>query len=207
MIRPTILSLAYVVATTALLALGCQRAAKPAGEGAASPSLEPEAIRVTGPFAHRNVSVFLIHNDKQDERDFITLDQGLKQGSVTVTESAHQRVNELQIDNQSDRPLFLQEGDRLYGGNQDRTIFASLVIPPKSGKTALPAFCIEQGRWHPSSMGSTFSCPVNLALAGKEVRLAAKYSKDQARVWESVRAAKEVATLDLKAPNSTTSNQ
>src|SRR5207245_1852488 len=80
--------------------------------------------------------------------------------------------------------LFLQEGDRLQGGQQDRIIVTSLVVPPRSGKLPVPSFCIEQSRWQG---GIAFSSTSNKALAGKEVRAAAKTTAGrggQRAVWD-----------------------
>jgi hypothetical protein len=168
---------------------GCHRSRSPSV--ATTVDLDQAAYQITGPFTHENLSVFLVYSKTQDDRDFITLDQGLKEGMVTVSEKEQEQVSELQIENQSDQPLFLQEGDRLRGGKQDRTIIASLVIPPKSGKMPLPTFCIEQGRWVEGAGGKAFAATPNLAFAPKEVRAAAKISKDQGQVWEQVREERE----------------
>lgn len=167
---------------------------------------EPDAPRVTGPYTHENLTVFLVHAAKQDGRDFITLDEGLKAGLVTVSEKEQAQVRELQIENRGDRPLFLQEGDRLKGGKQDRTIYSSLVVPPHSGKVGVPTFCIEPGRWQPQGgQGAAFGVTLNAALAPKEVRQAAKFSKDQQEVWDAVGEQKRQAGADMLAPSATTS--
>jgi hypothetical protein len=33
------------------------------------------------------------------------------------------------------------------GGQQDRTLMVSLLLPPKSGRIPIASFCVEQGRW------------------------------------------------------------
>jgi hypothetical protein len=201
--RRRIVKVASFLAVASLIALGCQRRATVAD--AIDSQGEQRVFQITGPDSYKNVSVFLLHGDKQDDRDFVTLDQGLAEGTVKVSEKQQEQVSELQIDNQSDYPLFLQEGDRLRGGKQDRTIIASLVIPPKSGNMPLPAFCIEQGRWHEGLAGRSFDGTSNTAFAGKEVRLAAKVAKSQNQVWQSVAKEKRVANAALMAPSETTS--
>src|SRR4051794_18836324 len=102
-----------------------------AGCGSSTPAedvvLDGARLCVSGPYQHENISVFLLHAENQDQRDFLTLDEGLEKDLVKVTELEQERVGELRFDNQSDRPLYLQEGERLYGGKQDRTIAVSLV--------------------------------------------------------------------------------
>jgi hypothetical protein len=171
-----------------LLGAGCHRADSPGNLAGAEQ--DPGSYEITGPYAHQNLSVFLIHSPSQDDREFITLDQGLKEGWVKVTEKQQEQVGQLQIENQSDYPLFLQEGDRLQGGKQDRIIIASLVVPSQSGQMTVPTFCIEQGRWQEGEQGVSFAGTGNTALAPKATRLAAKFDNNQHNVWQSVREQK-----------------
>src|SRR5262245_51728013 len=85
-----------------LLLAGCKPAATapavpPSPEaGPAAADLDGQPVRVSGPYAHKNLAVFLVHADGQDGRDFLTLDEGLAQGLVKVTEKAEARVGELE---------------------------------------------------------------------------------------------------------------
>jgi hypothetical protein len=145
-----------------------------------------------------------LNGNEQDDRDFITLDQGLKDNVVKVSEQGQARVNQLEIDNQSDQYLFLQEGDRVVGGQQDRIIITSLVIPPHSGKMPLPSFCVEAGRWQGAQV---FHEGLNSALAPKEVREASKVVGQQGAVWDRVSGIKHSAQSfgPVAAPNTNTS--
>jgi hypothetical protein len=160
---------------------------------------------IRGPFTHEDLTVFLLCSDHQDTSDFLTLDEGLKSGLVTITEQEQERVGALRIENQSDRPLYLQEGERLVGGKQDRTLISSLVIPPQSGKTSVPTFCVEHSRWVEGDKGSKFGFSVNPALAPKGVRAAAKVEGSQDRVWGCVAAQKDSANKTLHCPNTNSS--
>jgi hypothetical protein len=185
---------------------GCRQAESPQTESpVVTAELDGNSYRLSGPYAHENVTVFLLHSDTQDERDFLTLDEGLKAGVVKVTEQTQERVNSLQIDNQSDQPLYLQEGERLQGGKQDRIIIASLVIGPKSGPTSLPAFCVEQGRWVEGGAGRGFGATANLALAPKGVRGSAKVDGSQEKVWSCVSTQKYNYGARIGSANSNTS--
>jgi hypothetical protein len=196
------------------LAVGCQRAPAPDG-GPAVVQADAAAFEIAGPFAHENLSVFLLQAEQQDDRAYLTLDQGLKDGSVAITEKGQEQVSELQIDNRSGQYLFLQEGDRIQGGKQDRIIITSLVVPPHSGPMPVPANCIEQGRWSRGVSGSSFAGTANTAYAPKEVRQAAKgldgtsntlsSGNNQSRVWEGVRRTKAVYGDALGAANTNSS--
>jgi hypothetical protein len=180
--------------------------ATPAGDrGPASVSLGNLTFRITGPYAHRNLAVYMLHTDAQDRREFITLPEGLKRGQVKVSEKKVKEVNELGITNLSDRPLFLQEGDRLKGGDQDRIVYSSLVIPPGVKGQPLPAFCVEPNRWEAGARGREFVDADSAALAPRAIREAAKVEKDQGRVWASVANEKQAARQALSAPSATSS--
>jgi hypothetical protein len=201
-----------VVASCLLfIAAGCRQAESTAtGTGdntnaIVTAQLDGNTYRLSGPYTHENVAVFLLHAADQDERNFLTLDEGLKEGLVKIAELDQERVGSLQIDNQSDRPLYLQEGERLQGGKQDRIIIASLVISPKSGPTSLPTNCVEQGRWVEGAGGKGFGSTANLALAPKGVRGSAKIDGSQEKVWECVKVQKENTQARIGSANSNTS--
>jgi hypothetical protein len=164
-------------------------------------------VSVTKPTVHDNMAVFLILAKDHDKREFLTLDAGLDQKLVSVTEQEHEQVGTLLIENKSDKPLFLQEGDRIQGGKQDRIIVTSLVIPAKSGKMPLPTFCCEAGRWQLGASGKDFAAVGNRILAPQGIRAAAKGSpggSGQGAVWDRVAKDKKAAMEKFGSPNSNT---
>lgn len=196
------------IATAAALVVALVIAFFPSGKKASAEvavDVDGTAYRIRGPVTYQDLTVFFLCSDRQDQSDFLTLDEGLKEGLVTITEQEQERVGALWLDNQSDRPLYLQEGERLVGGKQDRTIKSSLVISPKSGKTAVPTFCVEHNRWVEGKKGKEFGFSVNPALAPKGVRGAAKVEGSQERVWGCVAAQKVSAHNTLKCPNTNSS--
>lgn len=190
-----------------LSAVAVNRAEEPAEEQAEAPKTTPDAPDLTqytlsGPYSHKNLAVYLLHSQKRDERDFLTLNEGLKSGLVKVTEMENEQVSSLLVENRSDKPLFLQEGDRVTGGKQDRTIYSSLVIAAKSAPQPIPAFCIEPSRW---SGSKDFVDNPNPGYASNAVRQAAKVSMNQAKVWERVGSTKKQLAEVLRTGNETTS--
>jgi hypothetical protein len=192
------------VVVAVLAAGGCQGQG-PTRPDSANVEFDGQTFTVSGPYSHENVAVFLAHSGNQDQRDFLTLDEGLRNGRVKVTEKPEEQVSELMLENQSDRPLYLQEGERLEGGKQDRTIIASLVVAPHSDKVALPTACIEQNRWTKGDKGARFGFTTNAALAPKGVRGAAKVDASQERVWTCVAVQKDTAKARWKAANTNSS--
>ena len=58
----------------------------------------------------------------------LTLDEALGNGSVKVVETGE--VNELKIENTGGEPVFIQSGDIVKGGRQDRTLTTSQSCRP-----------------------------------------------------------------------------
>src|SRR5713101_8598057 len=147
--------------------------------------------RLEGPFTQDNLSVFLIHGkDKIKGQTFLTLQEALVQKKVIVRET--RSVNELTIENISSEEVYVQSGDIVKGGQQDRMMAVDLILPPRSGKIGISAFCVENGRW--SKRGTeevtNFGSSANI-VASREVKLAAKARASQGEVWKEVSVAQD----------------
>ena len=75
----------------------------------------------------------------------MTLEEALAKGRVKVRETGN--VNELTVENVGDSEVFVQAGDIVKGGRQDRVLSVDLLLPPRSGVVPIAAFCVEAGRW------------------------------------------------------------
>ena len=152
---------------------------------------DQDGYRLEGPFTHGNLSVFLIHGrDKIKGATFITLQEALVQRKVIVRET--REVNELSIENVSSEEVYVQSGDIVKGGQQDRMMAVDLILPPRSGKIPISAFCVENGRW--SQRGNEASAVFNSSsnsVASREVKLAAKMKESQGEVWKEVSVAQD----------------
>src|SRR6267142_2662096 len=156
-----------------------------------------DEYRLEGPFTQGNLTVFLIHGkDKIKGQTFITLQEALVQRKVIVRET--RSVNELSIENISSEEVFVQSGDIVKGGQQDRMLVVDLILPPHSGKIPIAAFCVENGRW--SRRGNeevtTFNSSSN-TVASREVKLAAKARGSQGDVWREVAAAQDKLSANV----------
>jgi hypothetical protein len=100
---------------------------------------------ITGPHVHDNLAVYFVHGESAPGPVPLTLQEALGKGSVRVIETGE--VNELKVENTGNEDVFIQAGDIVKGGKQDRVLTLSFVLPPKSGEVGLAAFCVEQGRW------------------------------------------------------------
>jgi hypothetical protein len=178
----SIISIAVMGFFSAAVAVGD----KPA-HNANTSTLQRAEYTILGPYAHENLAVYLIQSkDKTDDTKYMTLEEALEKGKVIVHETGN--VGTLAIENNAKNIyIFIQAGDIVRGGKQDRTIGYDYVVPPKSGKVKLSSFCVERGRWSGRGGESSkrFSASSN-QVATREMKLAARRDRSQSRVWEEV---------------------
>ena len=152
----------------------------------AAPAAIVDEYRFTGPYTHENLTIYLIHAQKtKPAGKYLTLQEALEQKKVVVYETSS--VNELAVENLSTEDVYIQSGDIVKGGKQDRVIPDDFILPTASGKVPIPAFCVEHGRW--SRRGSESSDRFNAstqALPTKALKLAARNSQSQVEVWSEV---------------------
>lgn len=102
-------------------------------------------MRISGPHAYNNLAVYFVHGTSAAGPVPLTLQEALAKGHVQVIETG--RVNELQIENTDSEQVFIQAGDIVKGGKQDRVLTVSFLLPANSGRLPIASFCVEQGRW------------------------------------------------------------
>lgn len=154
--------------------------------GPVGPAPEAGNYKISGPYKHDNLSVFLIHGkDRITGRTFLTLQEAITQRKVIVYET--RSVNELAIENISNDEVYVQSGEIVKGGQQDRVLAIDMIVPAQSGKMPIAAFCVEHGRW--SKRGNeqvkVFSSSAEV-VSTRDLKLAAKRSRSQGEVWKNV---------------------
>ncbi len=170
------------------LALGALVVALFSFRGLSAQTQRAGEYRISGPFTHDNLSIFLIHGSAKPAKNLLTLEEALAQHKVVVYETRN--VNELTIENVSGEDVFIESGDIVKGGAQDRTLKDDIILPTKSGRVNINAFCVEHGRWSPrgNEPVTTFNASTD-SLATKELKMAVKMKADQRSVWDQVAAA------------------
>src|SRR2546430_6866512 len=154
---------------------------------------------LSGPYTYKNLTIFLVHGRNLIKgKSFLTLQEALVQKKVVVYET--QSVNELPIQNFSNEDVYVQSGDIVKGGQQDRMIGVDLIVPPRAGKMPISAFCVEHGRWsgRGNERAAVFSSSAD-AVATKDIKLAAKMSNSQGGVWQSVTVAQDKLSRNVGA--------
>lgn len=197
--RPLLHALTAVFAL--ILSLACEGTPPPAATVENDAEIGVYGIdRISGPFSHENLTLFFLHGADQFEAgSYVTLEQAMAADLVEVHETGN--VGELAIDNASDVDVFIQAGDIVRGGQQDRVLTTDLVVPAGAEAMPLASFCVEQGRWSQrgSESRTAFASSENM-LATRKLKLAAKSSRNQGAVWQQVEKAQEHLSLALHAP-------
>src|SRR5215510_10762370 len=207
-------------------------AATLAAIGASSgPALAEQGIRLSGPHSYANLAIYFVHGASAPGPVPLSLQEAVAKGSVQVIETG--RVNELEIENTGSEQVFVQAGDIVKGGKQDRVLTVSFLWPAKSGRLPIASFCVEQGRWtargkedvnkFSSASEAMPSRAALLAMAAPtpakdggfrpagEPPAAGEVAAKQKKVWDSVAATQSKLAGGLNAavasPNSATSLQ
>jgi len=158
--------------------------------------------RISGPFSQSNLTVFLLHGKDTLSGDskLMTLDEALEKKKLIVHETSN--VNLLAVENISDDvEVFVQSGDIVKGGRQDRLIACDMIVPHKSGKVPISSFCCENGRWKQRGSESAAEFGVsNAQAANQALKLAVNSSRDQAEVWARVREAQKKLAMNVGKP-------
>ncbi|MCC7252608.1 DUF6569 family protein [Hyphomicrobium sp.] len=104
-----------------------------------------EARRVADPITHENLAIYFIKGRSETGPVPLTLDEALEKGGVKVHET--QQVSELEIENTGEEAVLVHAGDIVKGGQQDRVLTVTILVPPKSGRVPISSYCVERGRW------------------------------------------------------------
>jgi len=171
--------------------------------GASLPGEPKGEWRLLEPVSYENLTVFpVVAASGYDTSAFLTLEDGLASGEVTVREQGAEAmyrnrdgsrpavqnyggasVNQLVLVNHSKRPLLLLAGELVSGGKQDRVIGKDRIVAPFGDPLPLDVFCVEHGRW---SSGSQFN--EAKTIVHPSVREQAAVKQKQGNVWAAVTA-------------------
>ena len=169
--------------------------------GRPSPPVATEPpLLVSSAHTHANLTVFLVRGpDVLESRNILTLQEALEKGLAVVHET--DTVNTLAVENLSaDHELFLQSGDIVKGGKQDRIIADDMLVGAKSGKVPCRANCCEQSRWQPRAgeVATKFEKSTDFAV-GNDIKIA-NASGQQGEVWKNVEQAQKALSQNLGKP-------
>lgn len=153
-------------------------------------------LRLSGPYTHENLSIYLVHGQDRVNKTYLTLADAIAQRKAVVSETGS--VNQLQIDNHGDIDIYIQSGDIVKGGKQDRVLKDDIIIPAGAKKVDLSAFCVEHGRWtkRGEESAQAFGASAN-AVATPAMKRAVRVDADQSKVWEKVAEQQDTLNANL----------
>jgi hypothetical protein len=169
--------------------------------------------RLSGPAVHGNLAIYFVHGKSRGGPIPLTLQEALAKKTIEVREIG--QVNELQVENTGGEEIFIQAGDIVKGGQQDRVLSVSLMLKPHSGPLKIASFCVEQGRWSArggedvakfsSANASLPSRAAKIEMAGTALPQidgadAATVGQRQREIWKSVTEIQGKLTSNLGAP-------
>jgi hypothetical protein len=160
---------------------------------------------ISQPFAYENLTVYFVQAKAHGGPVPLTLQEALEKRKVRVIETGN--VNELAVENLAGEEVFIQSGDIVTGGRQDRALTVSLVLPPHSGRVPIAAFCVEQGRWSARGAedGKTFAV-ASATVPSREAKVvmsappapAKAYVSPQQAMWAEARRIQQKLSDNLK---------
>lgn len=153
---------------------------------------QTSGYKISQAYTHKNLTIFLIHGKDQNTKgNIITLQEAMERKLLVVYETSD--VNELQVENISrELDVFIQSGDIVKGGKQDRVLAVSIIIPARSGRVKIDAFCVESGRWEKrGGEDSTKFTSSNERIVSKDLKIAANATRSQQEVWAEVSKAQD----------------
>lgn len=138
------------------------------------------------------LTVFPLIGEESKTPAFLTGPEGFEAGLLEVNELEPHQVTWLAVTNLADVPVLLVEGEMLVGGDQNRTMNVTVLLPPRV-RTVVPVSCVEVGRWgaRRTMSGKSKHAPGSLR-ATKTAHLEPRSGDTSARrshqglVWEAV---------------------
>lgn len=141
-------------------------------------------ITIGSPVTYRNLTLYpLISRRGGIGSDYLTLDEAMERGYLSVEEKSGGNVPEVMVTNRSSRSVFIFAGEIIAGAKQDRIVRQDTLLAPCGGRMSLSVYCVEQGRWS----GKSDSFEASHYNAGAYLRKIAQTGASQAMVWDGVK--------------------
>ncbi len=152
-----------------------------------------ENLRIDEPLFVRSLVVYpLLDGEREAPFNPLTLEEGMGNGTVSVSELQMPQVDEVAIDNMGTDPLFLLDGDEIFGARQTRVSTTAALIEAGT-RASMPVACVEEGRWEGAgnfegSLGSTNPRLRSILCRGvnDSLRHERGFKAPQRRVWDEV---------------------
>lgn len=148
---------------------------------------------------YKNLAIYFLSGVHElDHIDYQILAEVLEQNKAIIRET--EDVNELSISNISRHCIFINSGDIVKGGKQDRTIGVDLIIPPHKKNVRLESFCVESGRWSQRGDEEVSHFAVSKeVLPSRKLKMAARKNKNQSEVWDDIAEQQDKLNVNISS--------
>lgn len=163
-------------------------------------------LKIDDPLFVRNLTLYPLSNGGGSPSKVATLAEAMDAGTVNVSELEVPAVEEIILDNQADEPLFLLDGEEIFGAQQTRVTTTAALIDARTS-VPVPVACIEEGRWGGSSSfeGSFSSIHPRLRSiiclgVNESLRSDKSFRAPQRLIWDEV--TRKLTSLEVSSATS-----
>ena len=158
--------------------------------------LEPGELQRFG-----NLAIIPLLATVEDGPAYLTLQEAMAQGLLTVTEVAEGgSVPELKVLNRANLPVLLLDGEELTGAKQNRALNTTILLKEQT-ETIIPVSCTEHGRWSYTSRefsdsGTVMSRKIRTVRqesVRESLASSRSFRSDQGEVWREIAEMSEQA--------------
>lgn len=153
-----------------------------------------EPLTVGEPDVAGPLAVFPVFGPELSEQ-YVSLKQGRELGVRIGEEDRGASVRDIVVQNRTDTPVLLYEGEEVLGAQQNRTLDVTVLVAAKT-ELRVPVSCVEAGRWDGSRHGEEFVPAPQHAYpelrkmknrqAREQVMAGMEARAEQSAVWENV---------------------
>ncbi len=114
----------------------------------------------------------------------ISLSDAIKNGIAVITErgtASTENVHWLRINNNSDSSIYVNSGELIAGGRQDRMVMRDTILLPSKKDQYIPVMCVEEGRWADKEKEFVYS-----GFANTHLRKVLDSTKNQVQIWREI---------------------
>lgn len=164
-------------------------------------------IQVDEPQSFGALTVFPLHGS-EPRQHYVSFAQGRAAGAILKELDEGASVKDVLVQNPTDTPVLLFEGEEVLGAQQNRTFDVTALVAAGQRLQA-PVSRVEAGRWDGSRSAESFSAAPQTAhpelrrqkamRVRERVQAGQQARADQAEVWDSVAA--KSARMGVNSPS------
>lgn len=156
------------------------------------------SIELLAPQSHENVAIIPLKTET-NYLDILSLKKGFELGLVEVKECETSTVNTLIVKNNAVTPLILIDGEEVVGGDQNRIINSTVIVPDQS-EAKISVSCSERGRWAYKNEFKSSEYIAHSRARMRKMHAMRNSQPVQSAVWDSIDCLEDAN--DFQSPTS-----